>query len=130
MSRKQYKNENEDPLAPMILTAQFLLYVNTILWLGFGVYLFSDMVRAGNSLQVILMISFFLLVNVCAMAFCGFSIGKRDPAAWYFSLFVVVLNAIFTRVGQFQTFNLIAFIVDLIILVVLFSMAGGYLKRS
>jgi hypothetical protein len=128
MNRKQYKKE--DPLAPKILTAQFLLYVNTLLWLGFGIYLFSDMVRAGNNLQVILMISFFLLVNVTAMAVCGFSIRKRDPLAYYFSLFVVVANAIFTRVGQFQTFNLIAFIVDVVILIVLFSMAREYLQGS
>jgi hypothetical protein len=128
MNRKPHKKE--DPLAPKILTAQFLLYVNTLLWLGFGIYLFSDMVRAGNNLQVILMISFFLLVNVIAMAVCGFSIGRRDPAAWYFSLFIVVLNAVFTRVGQFQTFNLIAFIIDLVILIVLFSMAREYLQSS
>jgi hypothetical protein len=128
MNRKHYKKE--DTLSPKIITAQFLLYVNALLWLGFGIYLFSDMVRAGNNLQVILMISFFLLVNVIAMAVCGFSIGRRDPAAWYFSLFIVVLNAVFTRVGQFQTFNLIAFIIDLVILIVLFSMAREYLQSS
>ncbi len=128
MNGKRFKKA--DPLAPKIVTAQFLLYVNTLLWLGFGIYLFSDMVRAGNSLQVILLITFFLLVNVVAMVFCGFSISRRDPAAYYFSLFVVGLNAVFTRVGQFQTFNLIAFIIDVIILIVLFSMAREYLQSS
>jgi hypothetical protein len=128
MNRKQ--NKKEDPLAPKILTAQFLLFVSTLLWFGFAIYLFLDMVRSRNNAQVIGMISFFLLVNVAAMAVCGFSIRKRDPLAYYFSLFVVVANAIFTRVGQFQTFNLIAFIVDLAILIVLFSMAREYLQGS
>lgn len=128
MNHKQYKKQ--DPLAPKILTAQFLLFVSALLWLGFAIYLFLDMVRSNNNAQVIGMISFFLLLNVAAMAICGFSIRKRDPLAYYFSLFVVVANAIFTRVGQFQTFNLIAFIVDLAILIVLFSMAREYLQGS
>jgi lysylphosphatidylglycerol synthetase-like protein (DUF2156 family) len=124
------KDKKEELLAPKILTAQFLLFVNALLWLGFAIYLFRDMVKSGNNTQVITMISFFVLLNAVGMAVCGFGIRKQDPLAFYFTLFVVVLNAIFTRVGQFQVFNMIAFIVDLIILIVLLTMARDYLQSS
>ena len=119
-----------DTLAPKIRTAQFLLYVNALIWFGFGVYLFIDMMRANNSVAVILMISFFLLVNAGAMAFCAITIGRRDSWAYYFSVFIIIVNAIFTRLGEFNTYNLIAFILDMIVLLFLLFMGRAYLKGS
>lgn len=128
MNRKPSKKI--DTLAPKILTAQFLLIANAILWFGFGVYLFVDMYNAGNTISVILMISFFLLVNVAAMVFCGVTIGRRDAWAYYVSLFVVIANAIVTRLGQFEIFDLLSFIADVIILVFLLFIGKAYLKGS
>lgn len=128
MNRKRYKKE--DPLAPKILTAQFLLFANAVIWLGFGVYLFVDMVKAHNTASVVFLISFFLLVNAGAMAFCGVTIGRRDSWAYYFSLFILVVNAIFTRLGQFEVFDLLAFIFDIAVLVFLLTIGKAYLKAS
>ena len=128
MNRKRYKKE--DLLAPKILTAQFLLFANAVIWLGFGVYLFVDMVKAHNTASVIFLISFFLLVNAGAMAFCGVTIGRRDSWAYYFSLFILVVNAIFTRLGQFEVFDLLAFIFDIAVLVFLLTIGKDYLKAS
>ena len=128
MNRKRYKKE--DSLAPKILTAQFLLFANAVIWLGFGVYLFVDMVKAHNTASVIFLISFFLLVNAGAMAFCAVTIGRRDSWAYYFSLFILVVNAIFTRMGQFEVFDLLAFIFDIAVLVFLLTMGKAYLKES
>lgn len=119
-----------DTLTPKIRTAQFLLYVNALIWFGFGVYLFIDMLRAHNSAAVIFMISFFLLVNAGAMAFCAITIGRRDSWAYYFSVFIIIVNAIFTRLGEFNTYNLIAFILDMIVLLFLLFMGRAYLKGS
>jgi hypothetical protein len=123
-------SRKKDTLAPKILTAQFLLYVNALLWFGFGIYLVVDMVNAANGIFVILLISFFLLINVAALAFCAITIGRREAWAYYFSIFVVVVNAIFTRLGQFEVFDLLAFILDIIIFVFLLFMGKAYLKGS
>ena len=128
MNRKRYKKE--DLLAPKILTAQFLLFSNAVIWIGFGIYLFVDMVKAHNTASVIFLISFFLLVNAGAMAFCAVTIGRRDSWAYYFSLFILVVNAIFTRMGQFEVFDLLAFIFDIAVLVFLLTMGKAYLKES
>lgn len=128
MNRKSSKKM--DTLAPKILTAQFLLFANALFWFGFGVYLFVDMYKAGNTLSVILLISFFLLINVAAMVFGAVTIGRRDAWAYYVSLFIVIANAIVTRLGQFEIFDLISFIADVIILVFLLFMGGAYLKKS
>jgi hypothetical protein len=50
--------------------------------------------------------------------------------AYYFSLFIVGLNAVFTRFGQFELFDLLAFFVDLIIFIFLLSMGRMYLQKS
>jgi hypothetical protein len=124
------KDKKTDRLAPKILTAQFLLFSNAVIWLGFGVYLVVDMLKANNTLGVIFLISFFLLVNVAAMAFCGVAIGRRDSWAYYFSVFIIIVNAIFTRLGQFEVFDLLAFIADVFILFFLLFMGRAYLKES
>jgi hypothetical protein len=124
------KSKRSDTFAPKLVTAQFLLYVNAIIWLGFGIYLLVDMIRAGNTTSVIFLISFFLLINVLAMVFCAITIGRRDPWAYYFSLFIIIVNAIFTRLGHFEVFDLLAFIVDVIILIFLLSIGRAYLKGS
>ncbi len=129
MIRKRQKKQ-ADSLAPKILTAQFLLFANALIWLGFGIYVFVDMVKAHNSASVIFLISFFLLFNVGAMVFCGITIGRRDSWAYYFSLFIVAVNAIFTRVGQFEVFDLLAFIFDIVVLVFLLTIGRAYLKES
>lgn len=129
MIRKRQKKQ-ADSLALKILTAQFLLFANALIWLGFGIYVFVDMVKAHNSSFVIFLISFFLLFNVGAMVFCGITIGRRDSWAYYFSLFIVAVNAIFTRVGQFEVFDLLAFIFDIVVLVFLLTIGRAYLKES
>jgi hypothetical protein len=128
MIRKKYKKV--DTLAPKILTAQFLLYINAIIWFGFGIYVLVDMIRTGNTASVILLISFFLLINVAAMVFCAITIGRRDSWAYYFSLFIIIVNIIFTRLGHFDVFDLLAFIADLVILAFLLFMGKAYLKES
>lgn len=128
MTKNRYKKA--DPLAPKVITAQFLLYVNALIWLGFGVYLFIDMVGAHNTASVIFLISFFLLVNVGVMIFCAITIGRRTPWAYYFSIFIVLVNAAFTQAGQFEVFDLLAFIFDVAILIFLLFMGRAYLKRS
>ena len=119
-----------DTLAPKIRTAQFLLYVNALIWFAFAIYLFFDMLKAHNTAMVISMISFFLLVNAAAMVFCAITIGRRDSWAYYLSVGIIIVNAIFTRLGHFNTYNLIAFILDLVILVFLLFMGRAYLKEA
>lgn len=124
------RSKRRDTLAPKILTAQFMIYVNALIWFGFGIYIVIDMLGAHNSALVVLMTSFFLLLNIGIMIFCAVVIGKRNSWAYFFCVFMVVMNATFTRLGEFNTYSLIAFIIDLIILAFLLSMGRAYLKES
>jgi hypothetical protein len=99
MIRKKYKKQ--DTLAPKIRTAQFMIYVNALIWSGFGIYIVIDMLAAHNSTLVVLMTSFFLLINIGAMVFCAVIIGRRETWAYYLCILIIVLNAIFTRLGEF-----------------------------
>jgi hypothetical protein len=124
------RNKKQDTLAPKILTAQFMIYVNALIWFGFAIYIVIDMLGAHNSALVVLMTSFFLLINIGAMTFCGVIIGRRETWAYYLCIVIMVLNAVFTRLGEFNTYSLIAFILDVIILAFLLSMGRAYLKEA
>ena len=124
------RNKKIDTLAPKIATAQFMFYVNALIWFGFGIYIFVEMLKAGNFASTIFFISFFLLINVGAMVFCAITIGRRDAWAYYFSIFIIVLNGFFTGASEFEAFNIIAFVIDVIIFVFLLTIGRAYLAQA
>ncbi|MCC7119779.1 MAG: hypothetical protein IT310_14735 [Anaerolineales bacterium] len=119
-----------DTLAPKIFTARFLLSANALLWLGFTIYIGVDMFKAQNTTYVIFLACFFLLLNAGAMFGCGAWLGKRQPWAYFLTLSVLVLNGFFTRVGQFEVFNLIAFVADLLIFIFLLTFGRAYVQST
>ncbi|MCC6259780.1 MAG: hypothetical protein IT311_02865 [Anaerolineales bacterium] len=124
------KYQKADTLAPKIVTAQFMFYANAALWLGFGIYVFVDMLKVDNFPSTIFLITFFLLVNVSAMIFCAVALGKRNAWAYYFSIFIIILNAFFTRVGGFEVFDIIAFLADVALFIFLVMIGKAYLTQA
>lgn len=118
-----------DRLAPRIKTAQTLLFINTFIWFCLGTYLVIVMLRENNGLSTVL-VGFFLYANVAAMLVSGINLGTRETWAYYFSVIILMINALVTRVGQFGLFDLLALIFDLVIFGVLISFGKAYLNRS
>jgi hypothetical protein len=116
------------PVVQKIFAAQMMLFLNAAAWLAFGVYIVVDMVRFNNGLFTISLIGLFFLINAAAMVFGAAMMGKREDWAYYFTLIVIFANAVFTRFGQFELFDLLAFIFDVMIFLFILSFRKAYFQ--
>ncbi len=123
------KTKRTDKLAPKIKTAQTLFFINTFIWFCLGTYLALDMLHQNNGLSAVL-VGFFFYVNAGAMLVSGMYLGKRETWAYYFSLIILIVNALVTRIGQFGLLDLLELIFDLVIFGVLISFGKAYLNKS
>ena len=125
MKRKRTKSFNS-----RIVAAQALFYINTLIWLGFAVYMFYDMAAVDNNGFAILIISIFMLGNAGAMFLSGFMLGKRQKWIYYFAIAFLGINIFLTFTDQFGIYDLLTLIIDLVLLVILFSIGRTYLSQT
>lgn len=107
--------------------ARILFYLNTILWLVISLGILVDMLLDNNGFSMLL-VGFFLLVNMAAMFFSGKLLDQKEKWTYIFALVVVVLNIglAFTGVPELLYVTALAF--DGIILWVLISLRNIYFK--
>lgn len=116
-------------LSARISIIQILFYINTFVWFCFSIYTIMDMMRQ-NTLSASLLAGFFLFVNAGAMFASARFLEEKESWAYYFSVVVLILNMLVTRIGQFGFFDLLALFFDLVILGSLISIGKAYLKKS
>ncbi len=118
-----------ESLGKRIMAAQALFFINTLIWLGLAAYVLYDMaVINANRLSAVL-VGVFMLGNAVMMLVSGIMLGKRQTWAYYFAVFVLVVNILLTFTDQFGTFDLLTLIVDLVLLVILLSIRKPYLSN-
>ncbi len=122
------KIKRSDALAPRIVIVRVLFYLNTFVWFCLGTYLVFDMLQQKNGFSAVL-VGFFLYINAGAMFVSGKYIGQRENWAYYFGFFVLIANALVTRIGQFGFFDLLALFFDITIFCALLSIDRAYLKK-
>ncbi len=116
-------------LSARISIIQILFYINTFVWFCFSIYTIMDMMRQ-NTFSASLLAGFFLFVNAGAMFASARFLEEKESWAYYFSVVVLILNMLVTRIGQFGFFDLLALFFDLVILGSLISIGKAYLKKS
>lgn len=107
--------------------ARVLFYLNTILWLVISIGILVDMLLDNNGLSILL-VGFFLLVNVTAMFFGGKMLDQKEKWTYIFALVVVVLNIGLAFTGVPELLYVTALVIDVIILWVLISLRNIYFK--
>jgi hypothetical protein len=112
-----------------IAIVRMLFYLNTVIWFCLGTYLVLYMLYQQNGFSAV-WVGFFLYGNAAAMFISGRYIGQRQKWAYYFGLFVLLVNALVTRIGHFGVFDMFALILDIAIFCALLLIASPYLKRS
>ncbi|MBI5822391.1 MAG: hypothetical protein HZB18_00030 [Chloroflexi bacterium] len=107
--------------------ARVLFYLNTILWLVISIGILVDMLLDNNGLSM-LMVGFFLLVNIAAMFFSGRMLDQKEKWTYIFALVAVVLNIGLAFTGVPELLYVTALVFDGIILWVLISLRKIYFK--
>ncbi|MBK8781471.1 MAG: hypothetical protein IPO22_06630 [Anaerolineales bacterium] len=105
-----------------------LFYLNAAYWLFLSITTIVKMIDDGNGAFPIVLIGFFLLLNVTAMFLSGRLLDQQEKWTYIFALVVAVLNVALASTGIPDVYYLIALLIDVIILLVLLSLRNIYFK--
>lgn len=112
-------------------TVQVLFYLNALIWLAFGIYTLINMIdRYPGRVITVYVIGFMMLGNVGMMFLSGILIGKPNKWAYFFAMFVLVINIILTVTDQFGSFDLVTLLLDLVIFGLLISIRKHYTSNE
>jgi hypothetical protein len=109
--------------------ARVLFFLNTLTWLGFGVYLYRQMTGFDNRLSAV-MVAIFMLGNAIAMFISGLLIYKQSKWGYFFAVAVVAINIILTFTDQFGLADFLTLLVDIVLLMILISLSNLYFSKS
>jgi hypothetical protein len=93
-----------------IITARIFFFLNAVLWLAYGVYVYYDMAVANNNKSSADVATLFVFVNAGLLLFSGIKFGKPQKWTYYFALGVAVFNAIYTISTLLNIFDLYFFV--------------------
>ncbi len=108
--------------------ARVLFYLNAAFWLYQLLDTLSAMIVDGNGGFSIALVGFFLLMNVLALFFSGRLLDQTEKWTYIFALVVIVLNIALAFTGVPDILYVTALTIDVIILLVLFSLRKLFFK--
>jgi hypothetical protein len=123
------RTQKADRLGQRIRTVQNLFYVNVFICFCLATYLVIDMTQQGNGIAVIL-IGFFMYVNVGLLFLGGASLGRQQKPAYYFCLGIIPCNAFVVYSGAFGLAEFVVFFLDVVIFIMLLALGRDYLAQS
>jgi hypothetical protein len=110
------------------MITRVLFYLNAAFWLVLSINTLASMIVDGNQGFPIVLVAFFLLVNVLALFFSGRLLDQNEKWTYIFALVVAILNTALSFTGVPDLLYVAAFVIDLIILFALISLRNIYFK--
>jgi hypothetical protein len=117
-----------DPLK--ITMARVFFFLNAILWLAYGVYIYYDMAVVNHNTNSADVVTLFVFVNAGVMFFNGIKFGNPQKWIYYFALAVTVFNTLLTLLNILDLYFLVSFLIDLLILWAIFPLRKKYFSNS
>ena len=117
-----------DPLK--ISMARVFFFLNAILWLVYGVYIYYDMAVVNHNTNSADVVTLFVFVNAGVMLFNGIKFGNPQKWIYYFALAVTVFNTLLTLLNILDLYFLVSFLIDLLILWAIFPLRKKYFLNS
>lgn len=109
--------------------ARALLFLNSILWLVYTIYIYFDMAVINRNEFSADIVTIYVLINAILMFICGIVLGREKPPSFYFCLIVVIPNIILTAWNLSDLLFLTAFILDILVLWLLISLRRLYFSN-
>jgi hypothetical protein len=117
-----------DPLK--INMARVFLFLNAILWFGYGVYIYYDMAVVNNNTRSADVVTLFVFINAGVIIFSGIKFGQPQKWIYYFALVVTAFNTLLTLLNILDLYFLISFIINLILLWTIVPLRRQYFPRQ
>ncbi|MGW8251700.1 MAG: hypothetical protein ACWGO1_13735 [Anaerolineales bacterium] len=103
-----------------IRLAQWLFYLNAVIWLVFGVTSLLRLSSTGSTAYItLLVIAVLMLGNAAAMLLAGWGLGRRSRWLYFFAMAVLAVNILLTFTDQFGIFDLLTLLIDIGVLTLL-----------
>jgi hypothetical protein len=111
---------------PAVRTAQALLVLNALIWLGLGAASYIRIAELGARSGSLAVVALLMLGNVAAWLVCAAGLGARRRVFYWLALAVLGVNIILTFTDQFGLLDLVTLLVDLVILGLLIYARGWW----
>lgn len=105
--------------------ARFLFYTNTVVWVVIGILMIVEMLIAKNTISTAL-VAFFFLINILALFACAKLLEQKEKWIFYTILVIPILNILLSFTGYPKFLYILAFIIDVSILVTVISLKKYY----
>jgi len=105
-----------------------LFFLNALFWLGFGIYVVLDMFNNLNVSSAIF-VGIFMFGNAGLMIWSGTLLSQPQKWKYYFALIIILINIFYTLSVQFGFLDVITFVLDLIILLMLVFFQKEFLSN-
>ena len=110
--------------------AQALFILNTLIWIAFGIASLNRMRPLMENFVPFLVIGILMFGNAAALLLAGLGLGTRRRLAFYFAIFILLVNIILTLTDQFGALDLATLVIDAILLGILFASRSIYLHPA
>ena len=112
-----------------IRAAQALFFLNAAIWIALGITSLLNVARGSTSIMTAIVIGILMFGNAAAMVVSGFGLGKWR-GFYYLALAVLLVNIVLTFTDQVGLLDILTFVLDLALLVLLIATGKHYLRRD
>jgi hypothetical protein len=109
-------------------TARTLFFINSVIWLGYMVYVYYDMAVLNKNTSSADIATLVVFCNAVALFFSGWLLGKLRDAPYLFAMIVAFLNGMLSLMNFANYFFLASFFSDAVILWLLYQLRRSYLS--
>ena len=112
-----------------VRAAQVLFFLNAAIWVILGITSLLRVSRSPTSIMTAIVIGILMFGNAGAMVVSGFGLGKWR-GFYYLALAVLLVNIVLTFTDQVGLLDILTFVLDLALLVLLIATGKHCLHRN
>jgi uncharacterized membrane protein YkvI len=121
--------KNQFEALDTVRVAQILFFLDAAIWIALGITSLLNVARGSTSIMTAIVIGVLMFGNAGAMVVSGFGLGKWR-GFYYLALAVLLVNIVLTFTDQVGLLDILTFLLDLALLMLLITTSKQYLHRN
>jgi FtsH-binding integral membrane protein len=113
-----------------VRAAQVLFFLDAAIWVALGITSLLHLSRGPVSVMMALVIAILMFGNAGAMVVSGVGLGTKRRRFFYLALAVLLVNIVLTFTDQVGLLDILTFVLDLVLLVLLIVTGKRYIHRD
>jgi hypothetical protein len=109
-----------------VLAARVLFAVNAAFWIVLGLL---ALLRVADRTSMIWLLAFLMFANAGVMLWLSWALGKQRRLFYYLAIAVLAVNILLSVTDEFGFIDLVALLIDAVLLVVLIASRSQYRSR-